>query len=63
MILREVYKHLSLQFDEDGNLLPWEKDDDVIHVLSYDEKPGYRQLQQQVRFKSYRGAWYYQTRL
>lgn len=34
-----VYKQLSLQFDENGNLLPWE-DGDVIHVLSYDEKPG-----------------------
>ncbi len=35
-----VYKQLSIQFDEDGCLLPWEEDKEVIHVLSYDEKPG-----------------------
>lgn len=34
-----VYKQLSLQFDEDGNLLPF-NDGTVTHVLSYDEKPG-----------------------
>lgn len=34
-----VYKQLSMQFDEDGKLLPWD-DGEVIHVLSYDEKPG-----------------------
>ncbi|MCR5406017.1 MAG: IS630 family transposase [Lachnospiraceae bacterium] len=34
-----VYKQLSLQFDEDGNLLPFD-DGPVTHVLSYDEKPG-----------------------
>lgn len=34
-----VYKQLSLQFDEDGNLLPF-PDGTVTHVLSYDEKPG-----------------------
>ena len=34
-----VYKQLSMQFDEDGNLLPFE-DGEVTHVLSYDEKPG-----------------------
>lgn len=34
-----VYKQLSLQFDGDGNLLPFE-DGTVTHVLSYDEKPG-----------------------
>lgn len=33
-----VYKQLSLQFDEDGNLLPFEGP--TTHVLSYDEKPG-----------------------
>lgn len=33
-----VYKQLSLQFDENGNLLPF--DGPVTHVLSYDEKPG-----------------------
>ena len=35
-----VYKQLSLQFDEDGQLLPFSEDDQVVHVLSYDEKPG-----------------------
>lgn len=34
-----VYKQLSIQFDENGNLLPQE-DDEMVHVLSYDEKPG-----------------------
>lgn len=34
-----VYKQLSMQFDEDGKLFPWD-DGEVIHVLSYDEKPG-----------------------
>ena len=34
-----VYKQLSFQFDEDGNLLPFD-DGTVTHVLSYDEKPG-----------------------
>lgn len=35
-----VYKQLSFQFDEDGNFIPWEEDEEVVHVLSYDEKPG-----------------------
>ena len=35
-----VYKQLSFQFDENGNLLPFEEDDQQVHVLSYDEKPG-----------------------
>lgn len=34
-----VYKQLSMQFDEDGKLLPWD-DGEVVHILSYDEKPG-----------------------
>lgn len=34
-----VYKQLSLQFDENGNLLPL-ADEEIVHVLSYDEKPG-----------------------
>ena len=34
-----VYKQLKMQFDEDGNLLPFEGDE-VVHVVSYDEKPG-----------------------
>lgn len=35
-----VYKQLSLQFDENGKLLPFDEDSEVVHVLSYDEKPG-----------------------
>lgn len=34
-----VYKQLSFQFDENGKLLPFE-DEQVTHVLSFDEKPG-----------------------
>lgn len=34
-----VYKQLSMQFDEDGKLFPRD-DGEVVHVLSYDEKPG-----------------------
>ena len=35
-----VYKQISMQFDENGQFIPWEEDKQVIHVLSYDEKPG-----------------------
>lgn len=35
-----VYKQLSMQFDEHGQLLPFDIDEPVVHVLSYDEKPG-----------------------
>lgn len=35
-----VHKQLSFQFDENGNLLPFDDDEPVTHVLSYDEKPG-----------------------
>ena len=35
-----VYKQLSLQFDENGQLLPFPEEEQVTHVLSYDEKPG-----------------------
>lgn len=35
-----VYKQLAIQFDEDGNLIPFSDDEQVVHVLSYDEKPG-----------------------
>lgn len=34
-----VYKQLSLQFDENGELLPF-GDGQVTHLLSFDEKPG-----------------------
>lgn len=35
-----VYKQLSLQFDESGQLMPLVEDEQVVHVISYDEKPG-----------------------
>lgn len=35
-----VYKQLSLQFDESGQLIPLVEDEKVVHVISYDEKPG-----------------------
>ena len=35
-----VYKQLSIQFDENGKLLPFDEDNQAVHVLSYDEKPG-----------------------
>ena len=34
-----VYKQLEMQFDEAGNLLPF-NEDEIVHVISYDEKPG-----------------------
>lgn len=34
-----LYRQLSMRFDEDGNVIPWE-DGQEVHVLSYDEKPG-----------------------
>ncbi len=34
-----VYKQLSIQFDENGHLIPWAEDKETVHVLSYDEKP------------------------
>ncbi len=35
-----VYKQLSLQFDENGEFLPFDGTEPRAHVLSYDEKPG-----------------------
>ena len=35
-----VYKQLSMQFDENGRLIPFPEDGEAVHVLSYDEKPG-----------------------
>lgn len=35
-----VYKQISMQFTESGEFIPWEEDGEIIHVLSYDEKPG-----------------------
>ncbi len=35
-----VYKQLEFQFDKEGNFIPWDENDDIVHVVSYDEKPG-----------------------
>lgn len=35
-----VYKQLEMRFDENGELIPFEDDETIIHTLSYDEKPG-----------------------
>ena len=34
-----VYKQLEMQFDDEGNLRPFDENA-VVHVVSYDEKPG-----------------------
>lgn len=33
-----IYKQVEMQFDQNGKLIPFEKD--AVHTLSYDEKPG-----------------------
>lgn len=38
-----VYKQVEMQFDENGNLKPFEKE--AVHTLSYDEKPGIQAIQ------------------
>lgn len=35
-----VYKQISFQFDENGQVLPFAEDEEAVHYLSYDEKPG-----------------------
>ena len=35
-----IYKQLELRFDDEGNYIPYEADEEVIHTISYDEKPG-----------------------
>ena len=35
-----IYKQIEMRFDEDGCLIPFEEDEEVVHTLSYDEKPG-----------------------
>ena len=34
-----IYKQLELRFDEDGNFIPYEAGEEVIHTVLYDEKP------------------------
>ena len=35
-----VYKQISMRFDDDGKLIPYEGEEPEIHTVSYDEKPG-----------------------
>lgn len=35
-----IYKRFELRFDGDGNFIPYESDEEVIHTISYNEKPG-----------------------
>lgn len=35
-----IYKQLEIRFDDNGNLIPYETDEEVVHTISYDEKPG-----------------------
>lgn len=35
-----IYKQLELCFDEEGKLIPFSVNDEAIHTLSSDEKPG-----------------------
>jgi len=35
-----IYKQLELRFDEDGKFVPFSDDEEAVHTLSYDEKPG-----------------------
>ena len=35
-----IYKQVELRFDEKGILIPFASDEEPIHTLSYDEKPG-----------------------
>ena len=38
-----IYKQIEMQFDKDGNLIPFEGNG--VHTLSYDEKPGIQAIQ------------------
>lgn len=42
-----IYKHVEMQFDEEGKMIPFENES--VHTLSYDEKPGYRQFRQHLQ--------------
>ena len=35
-----IYKQVELCFDENGSLIPFAADEEQVHTLSYDEKPG-----------------------
>lgn len=40
-----IYKQLELRFDEAGKFIPFAEDEEVVHTLSYDEKPGIQAIQ------------------
>ena len=35
-----IYKQIGLRFDENGSFIPFAEDEEAVHTLSYDEKPG-----------------------
>ena len=35
-----IYKQLELRFDKQGRFVPFPAGEEVVHTLSYDEKPG-----------------------
>lgn len=35
-----IYKQVELRFDKDGKLRPFSVEEEAVHTLSYDEKPG-----------------------
>ena len=35
-----IYKQVELRFDKDGKMIPFSADEQAVHTLSYDEKPG-----------------------
>lgn len=43
-----LYKQLSMRIDEDGQLIPWEEDEEDVHILSYDEKPGIQAIENDI---------------
>jgi transposase len=35
-----IYKQIEFRFDEDGNFIPFTDEEEAVHTLSFDEKPG-----------------------
>lgn len=35
-----IYKQIELRFDKEGKLIPFSENEEAVHTLSYDEKPG-----------------------
>ncbi len=40
-----VYKQLSLQFDKNGQFIPFKEDEQIVHILSYDEMKNLKFMQ------------------